>query len=174
MKPRHLLMGAALAITAWFAFFADAPQSEIAEAAPRQAAGSPARAAPRAQAATVPAAQVALLIPRDRLVGASAERQPGALFVTQSWTPPPPPPPPVVNTPPPPPMAPPLPFVYIGKQTSGDKTEIYLARGDQTYIAKDKMVIDGTYRIEAITPQAITFMYLPLAQTQTLNFGGYQ
>jgi hypothetical protein len=93
-----------------------------------------------------------------------------ALFDSQTWTPPPPPPP--KPAPPPPPVAPPLPFTVIGKKLEDEKWEVYLARGEQTFIAKEKGLLDNQYRVESIKPPTMTLTYLPLNQTQTLTIGG--
>jgi hypothetical protein len=36
---------------------------------------------------------------------------------------------------------------------------------------RDKTVIDGTYRVDAIAPPNLTLTYLPLNQVQQLNIG---
>jgi hypothetical protein len=87
-------------------------------------------------------------------------------FDMRSWTPPPPPPPP-----PGPPIAPPLPFVYLGKKLEDGTWEVFLERGDRVLHVRERDVIEATWRVEAIRESAMTFQYLPLAQAQTLNFG---
>jgi hypothetical protein len=134
---------------------------------------------PAPKASDAPAAQPILaLVPRDVLIGdgdtAFGQGQNGAgPFAHQDWTPPPPPPPPPQPAPPPPPpTAPPLPFTYIGKSVGDGVWEVYLARGDRTYVVRDKgFVIDGTYRVESIAPPVLTLTYLPLNQVQQLNIG---
>ncbi|WP_256081582.1 hypothetical protein [Massilia sp. YIM B04103] len=112
------------------------------------------------------------LIPRAQLIGEAGEasfKSGEGVFLGQNWNPPPPPP--VAPPPPPPPSAPPLPFSYIGKSVADGAWEVYLARGDRTYIAHQKLVIDGTYRIDRIAPPELTITYLPLNQVQQLNIG---
>ncbi|WP_413345644.1 hypothetical protein [Massilia sp. CT11-108] len=71
-----------------------------------------------------------------------------------------------------PPTAPPLPFTFIGKSVGDGAWEVYLARGDRTYVVREKgAVIDGTYRVESIAPPVLTLTYLPLNQVQQLNIG---
>ena len=115
-------------------------------------------------------------MPRAVLIGDSDEqfRQGGngAVFGRQDWTPPPPPPQPA--PPPPPPSAPPLPFTFIGKSVGGGVWEVYLARGDRTYVVRDKEVIDGTWRVDAIAPPVLTLTYQPLNQVQQLNIGVFE
>jgi hypothetical protein len=187
MKRRHLVLGAALAGAALLAFFGNrSSDTDIAEAverapaarAPAQAqAPAPAPAAP-VRAGALPAAggaRILALLPRETLIGDSDEqfRQGGnPVFGRQDWTPPPPPPPPAAAAPPPPPpSAPPLPFSFIGKSVAEGAWEVYLARGDRTYVVRDKTVIDGIYRVDAIAPPVLTLTYLPLNQVQQLNIG---
>ncbi|MEN9867653.1 MAG: hypothetical protein RL748_3243 [Pseudomonadota bacterium] len=108
-------------------------------------------------------AAIAGLMPADTM-------KPEALFDSQTWDPPPPPPP--KPQPPPPPVAPPLPYQVIGKKLEDNAWEVYLTRGDSTFIAREKLVLEGQYRIESIKPPSMTLTYLPLNQTQTLNIGG--
>lgn len=194
MKPRHIVLGCALLVSAALAAFGkrDAGPA-VAEAVERPAVRPAARAvlapvlpAPAArtqQAAEAP--QVLALAPRETLIGDRDEQfaqagqgaggsgsGSGALFVHQDWTPPPPPPPPPAPPPPPPPpSAPPLPYTFIGKSVTNGVWEVYLARGDRTYVVHDKETIDGMYRVEAIAPPLMTLTYLPLKQMQQLNIG---
>lgn len=187
LKPRHAILALALVGAGLLAAFGDrTPSGGIAEPAERPAARAvPARTpgqpvvAPTASAKTAdaaPAQPVLALVPRDVLIGDgdAAFGQGGAgPFAHQDWTPPPPPPPPPQPAPPPPPpTAPPLPFTFIGKSVGNGAWEVYLARGDRTYVVREKgAVIDGTYRVESIAPPVLTLTYLPLNQIQQLNIG---
>ncbi|HEX8478474.1 MAG TPA: hypothetical protein VF663_09070 [Telluria sp.] len=177
MKPRHLAMGAALLAAAGLVFFGDnAPDSGVAEPVERVArvARAPAAAAPVAAATTRAGAEPVILrlLPRDELMGESVKGGTD-LFGSRNWNPPAPPPPvQAVNTaPPPPPMAPPLPFKLIGKSVGSGVYEVYLARGEQVYLVREKTTIDGTYRVDKIAPPMLTLTYLPLNQVQQLNIG---
>jgi hypothetical protein len=64
-----------------------------------------------------------------------------------------------------------MPYVYIGKQQAAGSFEVFLARGEQTYIAREKTVIDNTYRIDSIKPPTLTLTYLPLNQLQQISIG---
>jgi len=194
IQPRHIMLGLALAGAALLAAFGDrTPDGAIAEPVERPAAQAAqavlvhtpaagaaaiaARPAPAAASARTAAAGQAILalVPRDVLIGdadgAFNQGQNGAgPFAHQDWTPPPPPP--AAPPPPPPPTAPPLPFTFLGKSVGDGAWEIYLARGDRTYVVRDKgAVIDGTYRVDAIAPPVLTLTYLPLNQVQQLNIG---
>jgi hypothetical protein len=197
VKPRHMALGGALLAAAALVLFGDrAPSSDVAEAVERPAA-TPARqpaaalvptAALRAPASTSSgtaagagkAQPVLALVPRELLIGdgdaSFGQDQDGAaVFGRKDWTPPPPPPPAAVAPPPPPPpMAPPLPFTFIGKSVGEGAWEVYLARGDRTYVARANEVIDGTYRVDAIAPPVMTLTYLPLNQVQQLNIGVFE
>jgi hypothetical protein len=182
MKRRHLLMATALAGAAWLAFFGDkAPATDIAEPVIRSSSSAARSAAPNSplpdirrasSSETASSIHILALEPRDTLIGgAHADTgQAPPLFASQSWMPPPPPPP--KPPPPPPPTAPPVPFTYIGKMEHDNTWEIYLARGDKTYIVHDQTVIDGTYRVDSVKPPTLSLTYLPLKQAQTLTIGG--
>jgi hypothetical protein len=195
IKARHAILALALVGAALLAAFGDrSPAGDIAEPVERPAANAalvrtpapaaapvpaPAPALPASKTSDAPAGQTILaLVPRDVLIGDSdaafGQGQNGAgPFAHQDWTPPPPPPPPPQPAPPPPPpTAPPLPFTFIGKSVGDGAWEVYLARGDRTYIVREKgAVIDGTYRVESIAPPVLTLTYLPLNQVQQLNIG---
>ena len=104
-----------------------------------------------------------------RKENATGEVQANAFAPRSFYVPPPkrkaPPPPP-----PPAPKAPPLPFRYMGLlKESNAKTLVYLSRDDQLYAVRPGDVLEGTYRVEAISGQSVTFVYLPLNETQELR-----
>ena len=171
MTPRHLLLGAALLVAAGFAVFGDKSPSGAVEPIERSAiAAAPARDAAPASAKPAGTVTILRLAPRDTLIGDGAEG--GSAFGALDWTPPPPPPTKPAPPPPPPtPTAPPLPFAFVGKAIEKGVWEVFLARGAETLIVRDKMVIDGVYRIDTIAPPSMTMTYLPLNQVQQLNIG---
>lgn len=177
MKPRHLVLGGALVLAAGLALFGDkAPPTELAEPVARVTATSAAPVAPSAQPMRKGGEEIAIarLVPRETLIGAPGERfgeGENGLFARHDWTPPPPPPSSEPPPPPPPPSAPPLPFTYLGKSLQDGVWEIYLAHGNRTYLVRDGITIDGTYRVDAIRPPVLTLTYLPLEQSQQLNIG---
>jgi hypothetical protein len=166
MKPRHAVLGLTLLVAAGFAFFGDKTPNPP-KAAPRSAA--PQRAPAPPVAGKEPA--IVRLIPRAQLIAGDADPigQGEDVFLSQDWTPPPPKPGPA--PPPPPPAAPPLPFTYLGKSVGQGSWEVYLARGDQTFIVHVDSVIDGVYRVDAIAPPTMKLTYLPLKQVQQINIG---
>jgi hypothetical protein len=167
--------------------------AKVAHATPAPAkAGTASRRKSESSGTSAPEIVIATLQPREDLLGTdestaatksaatptqtpaatppAAEAMPAPLFGPQSWTPPPPPPPP--PQPPPPPTAPPLPFAFIGKKLEDNTWEVYLSRGDSTFIVREASVIEQQYRIDAIKPPTLTLTYLPLNQVQSLNIGG--
>jgi hypothetical protein len=176
MKPRQAVLGVALAGAAALAAFGDkAPPAEVAEPVVR----APGAAAPagraQAKAGEGAAPPVLRLVTRAALIGDRADTfGAGEIdpFARHDWTPPPPPPAPA--SPPPAPSAPPLPFTYLGKSVGDGAWEVYLARGERTYLVREQTVIDGTWRVEAIAPPVMTLAYLPLNQIQQLNIGVFE
>jgi hypothetical protein len=183
MKPRHILMGVALLGAAALVLFGDkAPNDTVAEAVERRPARTPAASEPpaakSANAGKAAPGEVSILrlVPREELIGEVGEgsfKSKDGVFGGQNWNPPPPPPtaaelkPP----PPPPPTAPPLPFQFLGKAAADGQWEVYLGRGEQTFVVKKGMQIDGMYRVDAIAPPTLTITYLPMNQVQQLNIG---
>ncbi|MGW8391253.1 hypothetical protein [Pseudoduganella sp. HUAS MS19] len=180
MKPRHMLMGVALLGAAALVLFGDKTADDtVAQAVERKPARAQAASAPPAEKVTAAApgeAAILRLVPREELIGAVGEgsfKSKDGVFGGQNWNPPPPQPtaaelkPP----PPPPPTAPPLPFQYLGKAAAEGAWEVYLGRGEQTFVVKKGMQIDGMYRVDAIAPPTLTITYLPMNQVQQLNIG---
>ena len=66
------------------------------------------------------------------------------------------------------PLAPPLPFRYLGRIVDGERTAVFLVRNDQHFLAEPGATLAGDYRVEAITPAAVTLVYLPLGTRQSV------
>ncbi len=172
MKRRHMILAAGVLLAAGLALFGDkTPDSGVADAVARPRASAPAAPLRASQPAPAkPAAvPIARLVSRADLIG--AESGADALFASKNWTPAPKPVAVQAQVAPPPPMAPPLPFSYLGKSLGDGQWEVYLARGERTFIVRVGVVIDGTYRVDAITPPMLSITYLPLNQVQQLNIG---
>jgi hypothetical protein len=177
MKPRHIAMALALAISAGLVAFGDrTPEGQVAEAVERPGPGSPSPSpSPSSSSPSAPDPVIGRLIPRETLIGDGRDRfgaGESTLFGRQDWTPPPPPPP--KPPPPPPPSAPPLPFTVIGKSLEDGKWEVYLAAGDRTHVASVGATLDGAWRVDRIAPPLMTLTYLPLNQVQQLNIGVFE
>ncbi|MBS0353833.1 MAG: hypothetical protein JSR83_08010 [Proteobacteria bacterium] len=95
-----------------------------------------------------------------------ADGVPGELFPARSFQPPPPPPP--VDTKP---VAPPLPYRYGGALEDGGVPAAFLLERDEVRAVRPGDVLDGRYRVTAVSRQRIDFLYLPLNETQSLSTG---
>jgi hypothetical protein len=180
MKTRHLIMAIVLAVAAWLAFFGDkSPSTKVSSPVVRKAVTSKTTAMENptnqniqdSSNKTIHVIEILALQERETLIGSTHRKSSGkGLFGSQNWTPPPPPTPPAA--PPPPPMAPPLPYTYIGKKFENNRWEVYLARGEQTYIVLENTVLENIYHVDSIKPPTLSLTYLPLQQIQTLTIGG--
>lgn len=72
---------------------------------------------------------------------------------------------------PPTPQAPPLPFKVLGRYVEDGKLSLFLQQGERNLVVHEGDVIDKTYRIASTAGGAVTFIYLPLDQKQTLAVG---
>lgn len=164
------------------AFFGDkAPAGSAAPGLPTDAKAQRAPVggtAAAAHAATAPRAGAALALhPRSLLYADGAEGEARAeasrrdLFSTRNWNPPAPP---AEAAPIAAPVAPPLPFTFAGKKLEGERWEVYLARGEQAFIAREGDVLEDHWRVDRIAPPALSFTYLPLGEPQTLLVGNSQ
>lgn len=109
----------------------------------------------------------------DKLARADAGEPEQDPFAGKSWyVPPPPPPQPKVVQEAPQPTAPSLPFRYMGRmQEENGQALVYLTQGTRAYSVSQGDTIDGTYRVESISPAQVTLVYLPLNIKQRLNIG---
>jgi hypothetical protein len=78
---------------------------------------------------------------------------------------------PAAAAPAPPPAAPPVPFTYMGKLLSGPEAKVFLTLGDRNLVLREGDTIDSIYRVEKIAEGAITLVYLPLGERQTIVTG---
>lgn len=155
MKRAHglvLALGAVLAATWWAAGLDDAD-----DGGPR-----PVRKSGRARPAAMPATPLGELHLAARPL---ADGPPGELFPVRSFLPPPPPP---VETKP---VAPPLPYRYGGALEDGGPLAAFLLERDEVRAVRPGDVLDGRYRVTAVSRQRIDFLYLPLNETQSLSTG---
>ncbi len=70
-------------------------------------------------------------------------------------------------------VAPPIPFSYVGRMLDAEsgKLVLYLAKNAIPYLVSVGDVIDGKYRVEGVTEEELTLIYLPLNTKQTLTIG---
>ena len=148
-RTRQGLMAAALAATVLAVFL-------LPDENPGN--GTPTQAAPRTASGVTPrAAEVRKAFSSDT----------GDLFAPRSWRPQPPP---VEAAAPPVPQPPPMPYTYTGRMEERGRTVLFLSRQQRVVLAREGETLDGTYRVDRITPWSVDFTYLPLKQKQSLNF----
>ncbi|WP_373987780.1 hypothetical protein [Duganella sp. BuS-21] len=70
----------------------------------------------------------------------------------------------------PPPGPPPLPFRFVGSLKDGSELLVYLARGDETMIARPGEVLEGTYKVNSVTTSQMELEHIPTGQKQALVF----
>jgi hypothetical protein len=159
MKPRHLLLGAALAVAAGVAVFGDnSPDGAVLGPAPR-AAPSP----PRRRASAGAQRQRSRLQPRATLIGdggaarrlrragldpAAAAAAPRRRCSNRGAAA----------------------AVHLHRQAAANgQWEVFPARSETIIVRRT--TIDGAWRVDSIAPPSVTFTYLPLNQVQQLNIG---
>ncbi len=167
-----------LAVAAWLALFGDKTPPGVAAPAVGAAARLPTqRAATKPPAARVAARNTAAtesieaLLPRKLATGETAPPV-ADLFRNAIWRAPPLPPPPA-----PPPVGPeqvpvpPQPYRVIGKKLETEAWEVFLGRGDASFIARVGDTLEGAWRVDKIEPPTLSFTHLPSGQKQTLDIG---
>lgn len=75
---------------------------------------------------------------------------------------------PAVKPPKPARAAPPLPFTYLGQMIDEAGLQVFVARGEASYIARGGEKI-GQYQVDDVSEGAVTFTYLPTMTKQTLH-----
>ena len=69
------------------------------------------------------------------------------------------------------PTAPPLPFQFVGRLDDRSDLQVFLQSGEKIYVVRKGDVIDETWRIERISREELSLVYLPLHLAQTLSVG---
>lgn len=71
------------------------------------------------------------------------------------------------------PVAPPLPFVYVGRVLDEEtgKRVVYLSKDGVPYVVTEGEVIEGMYRVDAVSDTELTLVYLPLNVKQKIIIG---
>jgi len=170
MKPRQIALGtglaATLAATVWLAL---SPEDEAVVAT----AGTRRDAAPRAAAASAPAAKTSASSWPIRLVAQPREAwAPPADPLFAAWSPPPPPPPPPAQPPPPPPppRAPNFPYQLMGRMEEGGVAQALLSGPLRSFGVRAGDVIDGQWRVEQVGATGVKLVWIPGGLPQTLSF----
>lgn len=177
MNTRHLLMAASLCLAAALAWSGNRNNSSDpagpAEPVVHEAARPP-RVLAQHEAGGSTELPVLALLERGSAPAGGPQGQDGQharrLFGAHSWAPRAAPVAPVIA-----PMAqaaaPALPFSYIGRKTQGGQVEVFLSQGDTVHVVRVASLIESTYRVDAISPTAVSFTFLPLNTTQQLSIG---
>jgi hypothetical protein len=125
--------------------------------APRGERRTPIAAAPGVAVASSKAGN---LLERDPLVISETD-----LFRYVSFQPPAPNALPPQPPPPPKPSTPAFPYQYFGRIVDVDgRTVTYLARGNSLVPIQSKQLLDGVFRIDAVTETQIVVTYVPLEE----------
>ncbi|MCU7376095.1 hypothetical protein PEC18_36255 [Paucibacter sp. O1-1] len=160
------LLAASAVAVAWDRLRASPPALAISGAVERPAPPSSAQPAQSPTSTGTSPSEIQTLRPRDDY------QRPGADVFPATVAPVPQPPqtqlPPVE---PPKPVAPALPFTVIGKKFERGQWEVYLAKGEQNFIATVGQRLSDDYLVRAITATQMTLVYVPLNEQQTLQIG---
>ena len=143
MKPRHLILAAALGATLLAVFLGGENETDE---------------APEIVAAVE---RPAIRSAQPESVASSSERMGESttdLFAPHDWNPPPPP----VEIKPAKPEAPPLPYRYLGRWEENGALTMILGHGDQSIPVRSGQILDGQWRIDNISARRIDFTFLPL------------
>ena len=156
MRKKLILgVGLVLAIAATAAVLL---QERLAPSAQTPQAGAPATSASRAQPAPNPFAA----LPSREAMGRPAGEPFGANVRT-------PPPSRAIAAPAPvAPSAPPMPYRVAGLMVQDGAAQVVLAKGDRVLTVREGETLDDGYRVEAIKPDGVTLVYLPMNHRETL------
>jgi hypothetical protein len=72
------------------------------------------------------------------------------------------------------PEAPPVPFRVFGRFVENGVPGMFVQLNERTLVARDGDVINELYKVESISDQTMTVLYLPLNVTQTISTAGAQ
>src|SRR6266851_9851582 len=68
------------------------------------------------------------------------------------------------------PVAPSLPFRFAGQLQRDSGIEVYLARGEEIFTAREGDTLDGQYKVESVNATEVSFVHLPSGTRQTIQF----
>ena len=158
MGRKNKVLGWALAAAAaggvWF--FADKPAPRVSDPQPVAAAS---RNEPRSGEGTLSLpSRDGLSGPRGELFGSNA---PPVRAAPKHKAP-------VEAAAPPPPVAPPMPYRVAGQVVHDGPPRVVLARDDRVFFVREGDMLEGGYRVESIKSDAVTLVYMPLDERQTL------
>ena len=149
-----LLVGAAV----WVAIDLRGPAAPTSAKAPASGASrDPEQAAARASEAKQPG------IPTRSTLGKFGADP----FSTHSWLPRRKP---AVVSEPPAAVVPPLPYRFAGQFLRESGIEVYVARGEEIFPAKEGDTLDGQYKVDSVSATEVGFVHIPSGTRQTLQF----
>ena len=93
----------------------------------------------------------------------------GDLFATRSWAPPPPKLQAEPAALPAPPAPPPNPYRFAGTLLQGGKRSVFLLLGDRLVEAKEGEMLEQNFRVQSVTADAVTLVYVPLEAPVTMT-----
>ncbi len=150
-RTRTILIASAAAAVAGLAYFAPEPPT-----------AQVATTAPSASRQSTDAPPVSGLAPAALPERAEIGRVRGEPFAVRSWVPAAPPSARRAQQAPERPVAPPMPYRYAGKLVRAGEAELFLSKGDVVFPVVMGETLDGVYRVESVTPNEITLLYVPL------------
>jgi hypothetical protein len=133
--------------------------------APAPATAPLARRAERGEAPNSSAAALAALPAREAI-----GKPQGELFGPRSWAPPKAAERAVAI--PEKPAPPPIPYRIAGQVIGENGMRVVLSKGDRVFEVRQGETLEDGYRVEAITPQSVTFSYVPLGVRQEVQVAG--
>src|SRR5687767_7000876 len=148
-------------LLAWLVFCAAAAAAAVWMPLPQHAASPGAREGRTtgAQPAQAPGRLAAL--PQREAIGKPA----APLFPAQSWNTPPQA---AAAAAPAAPVAPPMPYRVAGTVMQDGAAQIVLARGDSVLTVREGDMLDGAYRVDAVSAERVTLTYVPLGLREDL------
>jgi hypothetical protein len=70
------------------------------------------------------------------------------------------------------PAAPPIPYRIAGQVVAGEGMRVVLSKGERVFELRQGETTEDGYRLDAITPHALSFTYMPLGLKQELQLAG--
>src|SRR5437899_367918 len=92
-------------------------------------------------------------------------------FSAQSWLPRRKP---AVVSEPPVVVAPPLPYRFAGQFHRESGVEVYVARGEEIFPAKEGDTLDGQYKVDSVSATEVGFVHIPSRTRHPLQFSSLQ
>ena len=157
MGRKNKVLGWALAAAAAGGVWFFAEKSTPTVSGPQPVAAAPKNEPRRGEGMLVLPSRQGLSGPRGELFGSNAPPVRAAPKPKAS-----------VEAPPPAPVAPPMPYRVAGQVVHDGPPRVVLAREDRVFFVRQGDLLEGGYRVESIKSDAVTLVYTPLDERQTL------